>query len=181
MALTRKPKDTTDVTFSLGGINKKTNKPNPTSVDGYYMGFTTVTNDFGEAKKHQFQTANGLVGVWGKTRLDRELARWKLGTRIVATVLPEKVKAGKFMAYEYDVAGDEQDVLDVQGAAPTEEESSGDDRYAGEYSDSDEEETSVDEVAPPRTVAPRQPTAAPSAANQAKTKALLAKGRGAQA
>jgi hypothetical protein len=34
-----------DTSISLGGLNKKTNKPNPTSIEGYYIGSQQIKTD----------------------------------------------------------------------------------------------------------------------------------------
>jgi hypothetical protein len=69
-----------DTVVSVGGRDKKTGKANPTSVEGYYLGFRTVENKKGEGKIHIFQTAKGNLGVWGKTDSDRKLSGIALGT-----------------------------------------------------------------------------------------------------
>lgn len=66
-----------DVTITLGGINKKTGKANPKQIEGYYLGFREVENtkfNVGTlAKIYYFQTAKGNVAVWGKRGLDSQM------------------------------------------------------------------------------------------------------------
>lgn len=65
-----------DVTISLGGSNKKTGKPNPKSIEGYYLGKREVEDKkkkSGISYLYTFQTAKGNVAVWGKTDMDRKM------------------------------------------------------------------------------------------------------------
>jgi hypothetical protein len=77
-----------DTTISLGGVNKKTNKPNPTKVEGYYLGKRQVESKkakSGYAYLYIFQTPKGNLGVWGKTDLDRKMTAAVPGTMIRIT------------------------------------------------------------------------------------------------
>lgn len=77
-----------DTTIALGGTNKKTGKPNPTKVEGYYLGKRTVED---RKKKSGFsyiyvlQTVKGNVGVWGKTDLDRKMQDATVGNMLRIT------------------------------------------------------------------------------------------------
>lgn len=74
-----------DVTVAIGGVNRKTGKKNPTSVEGYYLGSRKVESKKakdGFAQIHFLQTAKGNIGVWGKTDLDRKIVGVTVGAMI---------------------------------------------------------------------------------------------------
>ena len=103
-----------EVTISLGGVNRKTGKKNPTSVEGYYLGSRTVENKKGESKIHFFQTQKGNIGVWGKTDSDRKLAGIEPGT--MTRISFDKMQAtpnGEM--YKYKVEVDSANTIDVAG------------------------------------------------------------------
>lgn len=168
----------TDETVALGGVNKKTGKPNPSKIEGYYIGSKTVASPKskdGTCKLHVFQTATGNVGVWGKTDLDRKMLTVSpgLATRVEFTGMQETKNNPM---YKYKVQVDKFNRIEVPGTGDSSEESS-----VGSYSGDDgledpgldSEESSYDEPTPPRAQAPRSPARAPDAAAIAKTKALL--------
>ena len=65
-----------EVTISLGGMNKKTGKANPKSVEGYYLGKKSIEDrkkKSGVSYIYILQTDKGNVGVWGKTDMDRKM------------------------------------------------------------------------------------------------------------
>src|SRR3954468_6708897 len=77
-----------EVTIALGGRNKKTGKANPTSAEGYFLGSRQVDSKKsknGKASIHFLQTAEGNLGVWGKTDLDRKLSAVTPGTMVRIT------------------------------------------------------------------------------------------------
>jgi hypothetical protein len=174
-----------DKAIQLGGSDKKTRKPNPTSIEGYYVGskqIPSAKNKSGFTKLHVFQTGNGSVGVWGKTDLDTKLAGVASGTMTRVTYTGMKPTKNNPM-YVYKVEVDSDNTIDTSAL----EASSSD--YA-EYGDEDgdapvgdepteetdpgEEEAQPDEPPPARAKPPVKPAATPSAAQQAKVKALLA-------
>ena len=79
MAFKERPDLTSETVHALGGTNNKTGKPNPTKVEGYYVGVRECETDFGPAKIHFFDTADGRIGIWGKTTLNRQLTADLLG------------------------------------------------------------------------------------------------------
>lgn len=170
-----------DSTTALGGVNKKTNKKNPTSAEGYYIGSKQVDSPkskTGKAWLHIFQTAEGKLGVWGKTDLDRKVLSVSPGTMTRITFTGMQQTKNNPM-YKFQVAVDDENTIEVNLASPappTEVEDTGyqassNDGYEPE-SDVDEEEPS--EPAPVRAQAARKPLAqAPSAASQARVNGLL--------
>lgn len=163
-----------DVTISLGGTNRKSGKPNPNSVEGYYLGKREVADKkkkSGKSYIYFFQTPKGNIGVWGKTDLDRKMGSVELGAmtkvsfdRMVATPNGEM--------YKYKVARDPDNRIEVDAAeasAPSIEDEVGSDLedLEGLEESLDEEE----EVLPP----PRPSLSA--AERQAKVAALLSKKR----
>lgn len=170
-----------DTTISLGGFNKKTRTDNPTQIEGYYLGSRTVPSQkskTGTAYLHVFQTADGNVGVWGKTDLDRKMTALadKLGVMVRVTQKGTKPTKGGNDMYMFRVEVDVENFIEVS-APPTQsietEEVSDDEDYMEEF----HEEVNAEFDAPTtrRPTAPVQPTAVPDAARQAKVKALLAK------
>lgn len=110
-----------EVTVSLGGINRKTGKKNPTQVEGYYLGSRTVEdrkNKNGLSYIYYFLTANGNVGVWGKTDLNKKMTSASTGamTRVTCTGQRETPN-GPMYVYKLEV--DKDNTMDVSelGAA----------------------------------------------------------------
>src|ERR1035437_1599758 len=99
-----------DNTTALGGINKKTGKPNPKTAEGYYLGTRTVESKMsnsGEAKIHFLQTSKGNLGIWGKTDLDRKIATVTLGAMIRITQTGKQAVPGKQDMYKFKVEIDD--------------------------------------------------------------------------
>lgn len=76
-----------DTVIALGGKDKKTGKPNPKQVEGYYLGKREVSGGKYEktATIYYFQTPEGNLGVWGKTDLNRKMGSVAQGTMVRAT------------------------------------------------------------------------------------------------
>lgn len=170
----------TDNAIALGGFNRKTNKENPTTITGYFIGSKEVDSPKsknGKAKLHVFQTAQGNVGVWGKTDLDQKLRSAQVGalTRVTFTGMQETKNNPM---YKYKVEVDTENTIEVADTATdtTYEADSG-------YEDSGDEDTAytnafeddVDETPAPRAVAPKTPARAPTADSAARVQALLKK------
>lgn len=169
----------TENAVALGGVNRKTNKANPTTITGYYIGSRDVESPkskTGKAKLHVFQTSTGNVGVWGKTDLDAKMCAAQTGalTRVSFTGMQETKNNPM---YKYKVEIDTENTIEVAtdttpsqysaGASDTEEES---------YDSNDLfSESDVDEAPIPRAAAPSTPARPPSADSQARVQALLAK------
>ncbi len=168
----------TDNVIALGGFNKKTKKDNATSIEGYFLGSREVPSKLaksGFAKIHVFQTSKGNVGVWGKTDLDIKLAGVTVGTMVLAKF--DKMQATKTgEMYKYKVLVDEDNTIEVSGAAdqhPT----TGDDEvdsYAQDDEADVDTESEEDEDA-------AQAAALAQAERQAKVAALLRKNKTAKA
>lgn len=169
----------TDNAIALGGFNRKTNKENPTTITGYFIGSKEVDSPkskTGKAKLHVFQTEKGNVGVWGKTDLDQKLAAAQQGalTRVTFTGMQETKNNPM---YKYRVEVDTENTIEVAPPATAALEEHGD-FYDGSNDGADPfGEDDVDEAPPARALAPRTPAKTPTADSQARVQALLAKGR----
>lgn len=172
-----------DNVISLGGQNKKTGKKNPTQVEGYFLGSKTVPDKkkkSGEGYIHVFQTAEGNIGVWGKTDLDRKLASAPLGAMVRATHSGFRATPNGDM-YTYKVEVDEDNSIDVniaeaqKSAAQDSDDSTEDDTGAEDTGDDDVD--SDDVPADEQRTAGRTPARAPARATDpgraAATQALL--------
>jgi len=108
----------TDTTISLGGFNKKLRKDNPTSIEGYFLGSRQIPDTkkkSGISYIHVFQTANGNVGVWGKTDMDRKLTSATPGV-MTRVSFDKMVATTNGEMYKYIVAVDEENTIEVSGA-----------------------------------------------------------------
>lgn len=174
----------TDVTISLGGVNRKTGKPNPTKIEGYYLGKRTVEDTkrkSGVSFIYVFKTPKGNVGVWGKTDLDRKMSSVTLGAMIRVTQNGMRKTANNDM-YVFKVEVDSENVLDIQSlpSAATTTQADSEDAHSSTADDLDyalaEDELSLDEVeetTPARATPPRVAAKTPGAEQQAAVKALL--------
>jgi hypothetical protein len=169
-------------TIALGGVNKKTGKPNPTSVTGYYLGSKEVTTGFGPAQVHNLQTDSGIIGVWGKTDMNKKLNGVPEGVLVRITQSGMKKIPGRNPMWVYKVEVDKSDTLDTGVTAEEENDefptslTADDDHY--EETDVDADEESADEVSYKRAT-PRKTAPSVDADRQARTKALLSKGQSA--
>lgn len=128
-----------DTMISLGGINKKTGKKNPVSVEGYYLG----RNQFEDRKKksgigytYVFQTEDGSVGVWGKTDLDKKMSGATPGQMMRLTFLNMRKTPNGDM-YVYEVEFDPENTIEVAAVSDNDssEESEQDDDSASDDPD----------------------------------------------
>lgn len=179
-----------DKYINLGGVDKKSGKANPTSVEGYYLGsFQTKGGAYGPSTVHVLQTKTGNVGVWERGNLADLMAKITPGNACIITFrgMSEK-KPGKNQAYLCKAVQDKDNTIDVSGiTGPGEEDNSftgGDESDAG-FSVEDgyepeaelgDEEAPLDEAPVQRPVAPARRAAAPDPQRAAKVQALL-KGR----
>lgn len=107
-----------DVTISLGGINKKTGKKNPTSIEGYYLGNRRVDDrkkKSGFSFIYVFQTAQGNVGVWGKTDMDRKMGEAVTG-QMTRVSFDRMVPTPNGDMYKYKVEVDDENTIEVVGS-----------------------------------------------------------------
>lgn len=161
-----------DKTIALGGKDKKTGKPNPTSVEGYYLGSREVENGMGKSKIHFFQTSKGNVGVWGKTDSDRKLAGVTPGVMTRISFTGMQSIPGKQPMYKYKVEVDNENTTEVSTAS-SEALSADGQEDAVDYGDNEfvsDEDTSDDE-------AEVNAAAIAAAERKAKVQALLGKGK----
>lgn len=155
-----------DVTIAIGGVNRKTNKKNPTQVEGFFLGTRQVESKkakSGFAAIHFFQTANGTLGVWGKTDMDRKLATATPGA--MTLVKFEKMQAtpnGEM--YKYSVAQDDSNTIEVALSNTTPQND--------EYNDNESTEDSYDNEDPQDEDA-QQTAALAAAERKAKVQSLL--------
>jgi hypothetical protein len=184
-----------EVTVAIGGLNRKTGKPNPTKAEGYYLGTKQTVSKksrSGFAALHILQTPKGNLGVWGKTDLDRKMANVTPGTMIRVSA-NGKVSTPNGDMYKFKVEVDAENTIEVNlsenSAIGAEEESNpgfsegasadetAEENYEETSLDAEEEAEQVDDIPPARATAPRQAAQTPDAARQAKVKALLAGSR----
>lgn len=170
-----------ETTISLGGFNKKTRQDNPTQIEGYYLGTRYVPSQKsknGKAAIHVFQTADGNVGVWGKTDLDRKMEAMtdKIGAMVRVTQKGTKPTKGGNDMYMFRVEVDLDNMIEVTAASQTiEAEETSEEEYGDDYEDDVNAE--FDAPVTRRPTAPVQAATVPDAARQAKVKALLAKSK----
>lgn len=167
--------------ISLGGMDKKSGKPNPKSVEGYYLGTKTgIPNKFNPEKpdcQHVLQTKDGLVGVWGKSHLNPQMAKAIPGCMVRITFTgtrPSKkgndqllfaVEQDKTNNIAVDADSNDGHYASSQDAA---------EEYETDYTESlEEEETVADELPPVRASRPASPASAPDPKRQAAVQALL--------
>lgn len=162
-----------DVTITIGGVDRKTQKKNANSVEGYFLGSREIADKMkktGKSYVHIFQTANGNVGVWGKTDLDRKLVGVGAGlmTRVTFNGM-RAVPTGEMYTYRVETDADNTIDTSALGASNNSEES------LSEFAGNGEEETEElnDEPVASAPKAPAQPAKAADAARQARVKALL--------
>lgn len=109
-----------DTTISLGGRNKKTNKDNPTKVEGYYLGNRQVPDNkkkSGFSFIYFFQTPKGNLGVWGKTDLDKKMSSATPG-QMMKVELAGMVATPNGDMYKFKVAFDPENTIEVSAQAP---------------------------------------------------------------
>ncbi len=154
---------------SLGGINKKTGKKNPTELEGYYIGSEPRPNKFNLAipkNFYKFQTQAGLVGLYASAGIDQTMKSAVVGrmTKIVAT--GETLDTGKGNPMKvYEVMQDRTNNIDVDSswAAPTTD--------AAEETEESFGEPEAASYAPPSP--PPRAATVPSADRQARINAML--------
>lgn len=161
----------TNNAIALGGTNRKTNKANPTTITGYFLGSKEVESPkskTGKAKLHVFQTEEGSVGVWGKTDLDSKMQNVPAGalTRVTFTGMQETKNNPM---YKYKVEVDSDNTIDVAPTETSSYESTDDEPYSvASYEDDVDQEPT-----PAPITAPRNPAQTPSPAQKARVDAIL--------
>ena len=138
-----------DVTVALGKIDKKSGKPYPKQVEGYYLGNRKVENKKGESLLHFLQTSKGNLGVWGTTDLNRKMSQVAPGTMVRITSTGTKDTPRGEM-YTYKVESDKTNTIEVetQASGGGDEPVVSDDSYdADDYSSDQDNEGSFSGVA----------------------------------
>lgn len=136
-----------DTVISLGGVNKKTGKKNPTSIEGYFVGSREVPDrkkKSGLSYIYVFQTKDGNLGVWGKTDIDRKMAGATPGQMMRLTFSGMRDTPNGEM-YTYKVEFDSYNTIEVAtlSSAASSEES---DQEDSSTSDNDDESDSADDA-----------------------------------
>lgn len=155
----------TETVVKIGGVDSRTNKPNPTRLEGYYVGSRGVTTQNGPATIHVFQTPKGNVGAWGTKDLNDKLGQVSPGTMTLVEYKGKKRLAGGKSLHSYEVAQDKDNTIEVSGtvaAAP-----------ADDYSDDSETSYSTEAADEDDNA---QAMALAAAERKAKVEALLKKG-----
>ncbi len=153
-----------DTTIALGGRNKKTGKLNPTSIEGYYIGKRKV--DSKKAKSgfcyiYVFQTAQGNVGVWGKTDLDRKMEQVTPGVMTLAE-FDKMVPTPNGEMYKFKVSVDAENTIEVSASTEV--------QAADDYEDDTQEYVSEEAL---NEEDAEQAAALAAAERQAKVQALI--------
>jgi hypothetical protein len=156
-------------------------------LNGYYLGFKTVTTDFGPSKLHVLVTDAGTVGCWGSAQLDSKLGTVAKGTATFITFGGKtKIAGGKTMK-NFDVEYDDDDKMEVSStvvnfsndstesdddntAADDDTQDIDQDAPAGEEDDNDTEINAAAEPAPKKGL-----PAGPTPEQKSKANAMLAK------
>lgn len=153
-----------DTAISLGGRDKKTGKPNPTTLTGYFLGTREIASKFsasGKAKMHVFQTPKGNVGVFGKTDLDRKMSEVQAGVMVRVTQngsVPTN-KGNDMLKFKVEVDADNSIVVSPPSTEGGYEESAADPDGYGVDPYAAEEDLPVETTPPPAArPAPRAAT-----------------------
>lgn len=172
-------------TTSIGGVDRKSGKKNPSQIEGYYIGTRQVASPkakTGFSALHVFQTPEGNVGVWGKTNLDQKMTSVTPGAMTRVSFIGMQETKNNPM-YKYKVEVDASNTIEVaavsNNAGDGETNDSSDAGYdepaAGDlYSD---DEPAADVVEYNRGAAKAPQAAPPSAAQQKRVQELLRSNR----
>lgn len=164
-----------DVTISLGGTNRKTNKKNPTEVEGYYLGNRQVEDKKkkdGKSYIYFFQTSKGNIGVWGKTDLDRKMASVQVGTMTRAS-FDKMVPTPNGEMYKFKVEVDTENTIEVASSFQASASSSNEPSFDAE--ESLDEDTQNDDEDDQDALEAAQQAALARAERAAKVAALVGK------
>lgn len=153
---------------ALGGFNKKTNKANPTELEGYLVGKEQRPNKFNPGKPQNFyifQTQYGVQGVYAKAGIDSALKNAKLGVMTKLWATGEELDTGKgFPMKVFKAAQDKTKAIDTSD-------------FSFGSTESDDEGDSYDSTTAPKAAAPAQlaspAVTAQAASRQAEIQAML--------
>jgi hypothetical protein len=136
-----------DNVSKLGGVNAKTNKSNPTTMEGYYLGSRVVKTSTGESTIHAFQTSKGNAGLWGTKDLNDKLSQIPAGTMTLVEYTGKKKLAGGKTLITYNVSQDPEQRIDFTAATVTASDDSDSDESYNDDAADDDEDNSVSEDA----------------------------------
>lgn len=102
--------------IALGKTDKKTGKPYPKTIEGYYLGNRKVDGKLGESTLHVFQTQKGNVGVWGTTDLNKKLSSVPVGTMSKAE-FTGMTPTPRGAMHTYKVMKDSDNTIEVSAAS----------------------------------------------------------------
>ncbi len=162
MAYITKFNGNTDKTVTLG-------KPgDPTKVEGYFLGSKdTPDGGYGPGKLHIFQTNEGSVGIWGKTRLNSSLTPDLVGQMVLVefTGMIQPKTKGRRPSYGFKVQHDPGNTIETGTI----------NLNASEDSDEDSEDLDSNESSSysSRPSTPPPAAVAPDAERRARVNALL--------
>lgn len=105
-----------DVVVALGGFDKN-DKPNPKTIEGYYLGKREVKGDQGTSTIHVFQTPKGNVGLWGAADSNSKLSGVVLGTMVQVEFKEKKKLTGGKTKKIYTVRHDPDNTIEVAAQA----------------------------------------------------------------
>lgn len=172
-----------DNATALGGVNRKTGKKNPTTIEGYYLGSRKTDSPkakSGFAYIHVFQTKTGNQGIWGKTDLDRKILAVNPGTMTCVT-FTGMLKTPNGEMYKFKVQFDASNTIEVGGwnDKQDEDQESDDNAPSNSYGGgSDDEETGDNDDVQEDTYRPSKVASSSSAEDRrAKVQALIGKGK----
>jgi len=157
--------------INLGGLNKKTGKPNPTQIEGYYLRQESRPDKFNPSTPQAFYvflTPEGELGVYGKKagiRTAMKKATPGVMTKLVAT--DEVLDTGKGNPMKvFKIYGDKNNTIDLTNYTSA--------SVSTEYQDMEDTSGDVeeDDVLPPPP-APKAPVTPRSPASIQQTRAFL--------
>ncbi len=167
----------TDTVVKLGGLNSKTGKPNPTTIEGYFLGSREVKSETGISVIHIFQTPKGNEGIWGTADINNKLAQLTPGTMTLVNYKEKRKLAGGKTKHVYDVMFDKENTIEVvtpKSQTFAQPNSDADEEYVNQHTGSAVETLEEDNSQDEEVVALE---AASAAARKAKVQALLNKNR----
>lgn len=164
--------------ISLGGFDKKTRKANQDQIEGYFLGskkIASTKNKSGVAYIHIFKTAEGQLGVWGKTDMDRKLLNQPIGNMVRLTCIGQvPTKNGDMYKYKLEV--DSDNIIDTSTIISKGFSSGADEEYDEEYLTGDydsDEEAEEEDLSPEPLVGLSARSAMSAAEKKAKVQELL--------
>lgn len=156
----------TDNVTALGGTDNKTGKPNPSKMEGYYLGSREVATSTGQSRIHVFQTPKGNQGLWGTKKLNDNLTPKVVGHMVLVEYKGKvKINGGKTQ-HTYNIFHDRDNKIEVVGS-----------ESAGNYIDSAEETDDTQISGDFQEEDTNQEAALVAAEQQAKVQAMLKKAR----